>query len=144
MPPSPAIDIGVEQLVPLLMVKSMDRSLSFYVDGLGFSMTNNWMDQGKLRWCWLEHGGAALMLQELVSDGKHAPPLQGKVGLGVGLNFICRDALAFYRQVRHRGISAKRPFVGNRMWVTSLEDPDGYSLHFESPTDAPEESEYRD
>jgi hypothetical protein len=30
------------------------------------------------------------------------------------------------------------------MWVTSLEDPDGYQLDFESPTDAPEETEYTD
>jgi hypothetical protein len=30
------------------------------------------------------------------------------------------------------------------MWVVSLEDPDGYSLHFQSPTEAPEESQYPD
>jgi hypothetical protein len=28
------------------------------------------------------------------------------------------------------------------MWVTSLKDPDGYDIHFESLTDAAEESEY--
>jgi hypothetical protein len=28
------------------------------------------------------------------------------------------------------------------MWVTTVKDPDGYTLDFESPTDAPEESEY--
>ncbi|MGH7426842.1 MAG: hypothetical protein ACREJ4_00475 [Candidatus Methylomirabilaceae bacterium] len=44
--------------------------------------------------------------------------------------------------MKERGIAAKRPFVGNHMWVTSLKDPDGYDLHFESPTDAPEEMEY--
>ena len=117
------------------MVKRMEDSLRFYVDGLGFRMTEKWDEDGTIRWCWLEHGGAALMLQESVSAGK--------VGLGIGLYFICRDALAFYRSVREHRITTKRPFVGNRMWVTSLEDPDGYSLHFESPTDAPEESEYQ-
>jgi hypothetical protein len=25
---------------------------------------NKWIDEGKLRWCWLEIGDAALMLQE--------------------------------------------------------------------------------
>ncbi len=35
---------------------------------------------------------------------------------------------------------ASRPFVGNRMWVTSLRDPDGYRLEFESSTDTPEET----
>jgi hypothetical protein len=26
------------------------------------------------------------------------------------------------------------------MWVTSVSDPDGYELYFESPTDVPEET----
>jgi hypothetical protein len=30
------------------------------------------------------------------------------------------------------------------MWVTSVADPDGYRLDFESYTDAPEESEYQE
>jgi len=28
------------------------------------------------------------------------------------------------------------------MWVTSLSDPDGYRIEFESPTDVPEETVY--
>lgn len=58
--------------------------------------------------------------------------------------FICDDALALYREFTARGIKAKQPFVGNGMWVTSLADPDGYQLHFESVTDVPEETEYTD
>ena len=58
------------------------------------------------------------------------------------LSFICRDAPTLHRDVVARGIAARRPFVGNRMWVTSVVDPDGYELHFESPTDAPEHAEY--
>jgi hypothetical protein len=60
----------------------------------------------------------------------------------VSVCFICRDALELYRQFRARGVPARRPFVGNGMWVTSLKDPDGYDIHFESLTDAAEESEY--
>lgn len=133
---------GVEQVVPLLLVRNMTVSLRFYVDGLGFTLTNSWVDEGQLRWCWLQLGGAALMLQQLKTDDQHPAPDLASLGTGVGLNFICRDALAFFREVRARGIDTKRPFVGNRMWVTSVRDPDGYDLHFESPTDAPEESEY--
>ena len=136
--------VGVQQLVPLLMVKNMDASLRFYVEGLGFSMAKKWTPEGRIRWCWLELGTAALMLQEFVSDSHHASPIPAQVGAGVELNFICRDALAFYHAMRERGIATQRPFVGNHMWVTSLRDPDGYSLHFESPTDAPEETEHED
>jgi uncharacterized glyoxalase superfamily protein PhnB len=131
-------EANVEQAVPLFGVSSMDASLKFYVDGLGFVMTNQWIDEGTLRWCWLQLGGAAVMLQEYRPDWKP----DGKLGVGVSINFICRDALALYREFRSRGIEAQRPFVGNGMWVTSMTDPDGYSLHFESVTDAAEESEY--
>ena len=127
---------NVRQAVPFFAVSSMDASLRYYVDGLGFTMKNRWIDDGKLRWCWLENGDAALMLQEY----RREPA--GKVGEGVTICFICQDALAFYREVTARGITAARPFVGNGMWVTSLRDPDGYRLDFESKTDAPEESVY--
>ena len=49
--------------------------------------------------------------------------------------------MPFHVQQAVRGVDAKRPFVGNGMWVTSMRDPDGYRLEFESVTDAPEESE---
>jgi uncharacterized glyoxalase superfamily protein PhnB len=137
-----ASQVGVQQVVPLLAVRSMEASLRFYVDGLGFRMTNQWMHDGKLEWCWLQLGDGALMLQEVVPAEKYTRELEGRIGLGVSLNFICRDALAFYHAVKERGIATKRPFVGNRMWVTSLKDPDGFDLHFESPTDVPEETEY--
>lgn len=56
--------------------------------------------------------------------------------------FQCQDALALHREFKSRGIQARRrPFVGNRMWVVPVTDPDGYRIEFESPTDAPEESE---
>jgi hypothetical protein len=38
------------------------------------------------------------------------------------------------------GIAADEPYVGNRLWVTSLTDPDGYRIDFESPTDVAEET----
>lgn len=82
------------------------------------------------------------MLQEFWNDGRHAPPPTGKLGMGVSVCFICENALAFYREVTARSIAASKPFVGNQMWVTSLTDPDGYQLHFESPTDVPEGTEY--
>ena len=134
--------VGVEQVVPLLLVRSMEASLRFYVDGIGFRRTNQWIHDGKLEWCWLQLGPVALMLQEVVPHEKYVRELEGKVGVGVSLNFVCADALAFYHLVKERDLSPQRPFVGNRMWVTSIKDPDGYDLNFESPTDAPEDSEY--
>jgi hypothetical protein len=133
---------NVKQAVPFFGVASMEASLRFYVDGLRFTMTRKWIDEGKLRWCWLELGGAALMLQEFKKEGHDSWVPEGKVGVGVSVCFMCHDALEIYRDARTRGIEPKRPFVGNGLWVTSLTDPDGYRIEFESPADAPEESEY--
>jgi catechol 2,3-dioxygenase-like lactoylglutathione lyase family enzyme len=131
---------NVKQAVPFFAVSKIDVSVRFYVDGLGFEMTKKWIDEGKLRWCWLEIGSAALMLQEIWKEGPHAWVPVAKLGVGVSICFTCSDALAIYREVSSRGIQASRPFVGNGMWVTSLSDPDGYRIEFESITDVPEET----
>jgi len=133
---------NVQQAVPFFGVENMEASLRFYMDGLGFEMTYKWIDEGKLRWCWLQLGGAALMLQEFWKEGHHAGRPEGKLGQGVSVCFICEDALAIYHEALAKGLQPRRPFVGNHMWVTGLTDPDGYRLEFESPTDVPEETEY--
>jgi catechol 2,3-dioxygenase-like lactoylglutathione lyase family enzyme len=135
-------ETNIRQAVPFFAVSNMANSLRFYVDGLGFEMTHEWIHEGAVRWCWLNRGGAALMLQDFRrDDGKTWAP-DGKLGLGVSIMFICEDALAIWREVTRRGIQASRPVVGNGMWVTSLRDPDGYSIEFESRTDVPEDTVY--
>jgi catechol 2,3-dioxygenase-like lactoylglutathione lyase family enzyme len=135
-------EANVKQAIPFFCVTDIESSRRFYIDGLGFEMTRHWIHEGRLRWCWLERGGASLMLQEFWKDGPHAGVPAERLGAGVTICFICEDALALYREFTARGIAASRPFVGNAMWVTSLADPDGYRIDFESDTDAPEESEY--
>ena len=129
---------NIQQVVPFLMITNMEASLRFYVEGLGFTITKKWIDEGKLRWCWLQLEGAAIMLQEYRPD--RIPTI--KRGEGVSICFQCKDALALYRTFLSRDLNPREPFVGNAMWVTILPDPDGYKLDFESPTDAPEESLY--
>lgn len=137
-----AIEANVRQAVPFFMVNDIEASLRFYVDGLGFRKTIEWMPEGKLQWCWLEHGGAAVMLQEFWKSGDQTNVPTDRVGVGVSVCFMCKDALALYREFKSRGLDAKRPFVGNGLWVTDIVDPDGYRLSFESSSDAPEETEY--
>ena len=136
--------MNVKQAVPFFRVSSMEASLRFYVEGLGFEMTGKWEGDGKVRWCWLELGGGALMLQEFRKEGHDAWVPESKVGVGVIVAFICEDAPAIFESARARGIEASRPVVGNAMWVTSLSDPDGYRIDFESGTDVPEETTYGD
>jgi lactoylglutathione lyase len=134
---------NIKQAVPFFKVADMKASLRFYVDGLGFAMTNKWEPRGKVEWCWLQREGVALMLQEPHWDEHHQPPpMQGKPGEGVSICFMCGDALALYHEFISRGLVTSEPFVGNNMWVVSLRDPDGYVLEFESMTDVPEETRY--
>ncbi len=136
------LQVNVKQAIPFFWVSDIEQSLRYYTESLGFVKTKNWIHEGKLRWCWLELGHAALMLQEFWREGPDANLPTAKLGVGVSICFQCNDALAIYRELRAKGVAAKRPFVGNGMWVTHVTDPDGYSLFFESLTDAPEESEY--
>jgi len=123
----------------------MESSLRFYVDGLGFEIVRTWIPDvaednpdGKIRWCRLQLGDAAIMLQEFRAERRPKETL----GIGTTVCFSCDDALALYREFTSRGVlTSKHPFVGNGLWVVPVTDPDGYRLEFESPTDAPEESE---
>jgi uncharacterized glyoxalase superfamily protein PhnB len=136
---------NVKQAVPFFGVTNMESSLRFYVDGLGFKMKHQWIPDraedhpdGRIRWCWLELGDAAIMLQECRPGGRPTQTL----GTGASVSFMCEDAIALYREFKSRGIQTRRrPFVGNRLWVVPVTDPDGYRMEFSSPTDAPEESE---
>ena len=133
---------NVKQAVPFFNVSDIQASLRFYVEGLGFVMTRQWAPEGRIRWCWLELGDVALMLQEYWRDEHGAGMPEGPLGQGVAICFMCADALAIYHGLISRGITAQRPFVGNGLWVTSVTDPDGYHLDFESPTEVPEETIY--
>jgi len=121
--------MNVKEVVPFLSVSSMEQSIRFYIDGLGFAFRHKWEPDGKLRWCWLTLGGASLMLQEFTNR-----PGPG----GINLTFMCDDAIALYRQ--YQSLGASEPEVGNGLWVTQVTDPDGYKLFFESPTDVAEDT----
>src|SRR5262249_26012720 len=148
MSTAPITSANVKQAVPFLGVTNMEASLRFYVEGLGFMMKHCWIPDrvedkpdGRIRWCWLQRGDAAIMLQEFLPERR---PKEG-LGTGTSVCFMCEDALSLYREFKSHGIQArKRPFVGNSLWVVPLADPDGYRIEFESPTDAPEESELQE
>jgi catechol 2,3-dioxygenase-like lactoylglutathione lyase family enzyme len=126
--------MNVKEVVPFLHVSSMERSIRFYIDGLGFAFRHKWETEGKLRWCWLTLGGASLMLQEFAK----ASPLNA--GSGITLNFTCEDAIALYHLYQSRGLNPSEPEVGNGLWVTEVVDPDGYKLFFNSSTDVAEDT----
>ncbi len=128
---------NLKQAVPFFMVTNMERSLEFY-NRLGFKVTIDWKPAARIEWCWIEREGVPLMLQEYHED--RVPT--GKPGEGVSICFICEDAIKLYHEFLQQGLTPAEPFVGNKMWVTSMKDPDGYRLDFESNTNVEEETTY--
>ena len=131
---------NIELTVPLFHVRDIENSVRFYTEGLAFEMKKQWTPGGKLRWCWLERDSVAIMLQQFHTEGADSRPPLNNPGEGVSICYQCKDAVALYREVTSRGIPAREPQVGNNMWVTVINDPDGYTLDFESPTDVPEDT----
>jgi lactoylglutathione lyase len=131
-------EANLKQAVPFFMVTNMERSLEFYVKGLGFEVKMDWQPNGHIEWCWLEREGVALMLQEY----REGFVPKDKLGIGVSICFICIDAIQLYTEFQQKGLTPTEPFVGNKMWVTAISDPDNYQLNFESATNVAEETKY--
>ena len=121
---------GLHELAPLVMVHDMQRSVSFYCDLLGFEICSKWEPDGKLCWCRLERGGAALMLQQ---DCPEDGPPQGR-GRGVAFFLGCQDVDQLHAELRERGLELTTPQVAfYGMKQVYFCDPDGYELCFQSP-----------
>ena len=87
MPIDAVVAPNVKQAVPFFNVTDIEASLRFYVEGLGFVLTNQWVPEGRIRWCWLQLGEAAVMLQEHWRDGHPAGAPEGQAGSG-GLDLL--------------------------------------------------------
>jgi len=121
-----SISVNMKQAVPFFGVTNMDASLGFYIDGLGFKMTRWWIPEaaddhgnkpdGRIRWCWLELGEAAIMLQEFSPQRQTSEPLGG----GVNVCFQCEDALALYREFKSRGIHTRTRLTSATVCGSSL------------------------
>ena len=137
-----------------LIVASVRRAMPFYVDKLGFKMTECFPDVDKPVWCNLVLGGQAVMLGELPSlqearqfgmapDAiellKQDARAIARGGLGTGVAYYVRvpDVDAFARRLKRKRIKPltqpKTQFYGIR--DCQLADLDGYRLVFFSPAD---------
>jgi uncharacterized glyoxalase superfamily protein PhnB len=123
----------VRQLVPLLAVSDVQRSVEFYRDRLGFTLTGQAENEGKLFWCSMARDGSAIMLQEAKDEDGPAK----ERGRGVSFYFVCEDADAVYAELTSRGLQIGAPTVASYgMKQVAVPEPDGYYLCFESPAAA--------
>lgn len=114
-----------QTVIPQLRITSAERSLSFYVNGLGFSV--DWKHQfeaGFPLFLQLTRSGQTIFLTE------HA----GDCQVGGAVYFRIPDATACHAEFAARGIVATQPPT-QTPWGTCefvLTDPDGNRLRFAS------------
>lgn len=133
---------NIKQAVPFFGVTNMKESLDFCLRVLGFDLKISWPDETDIRWCYMEKGGAAMMLQGRAPDTKGELIAKVRSGFDFSVCFFCEDALQIYHEITARGAAASEPFVSNGLWNTEVKDPDGYRLEFESYTKVAEGTRY--
>jgi uncharacterized glyoxalase superfamily protein PhnB len=123
----------IKQLQPDLVVKSIENSVEFYRDVLGFDVTYQMRGpDGNVSHAEVTLGAASLMFDRL----DWAPHVADQPrGAGINLYITLEDTAdidAYYTRVRERGATIteeiKDQFWGDRHF--SLVDPDGYSISF--------------
>lgn len=123
----------IKRLQPDLMVKSIERSVEFYRDVLGFEVVGEMSGpDGKVSHAEVTLGAASLMFDRL----DWAPHLANQsLGAGINLYITVEDTVdidAYYARLREKGAAItqeiKDQFWGDRHF--SLVDPDGYSISF--------------
>ena len=122
-----------KQLVPLLNVADVARSLAFYTERLGFTLAQSYEDEGTPIWAALEFGEASLMLNRpdhALCDGREARPSYGDVVLYLTVD----DAAALHESLRAAGLEPgplTREDYG--MLEFLVRDPDGYEIAIGTP-----------
>jgi len=131
--------IEVTGVAPLVQVFDMRKSVRFYRDMLGFTVTGRSKpmtdDADDVNWCMLELGGACVMLNTAY-DPEEVPEAPDAARWGghqdTCLFFGCRDVDAAYRELVENGIKVDAPKVTwYGMKQLSLTDPDGFGICFQ-------------
>ena len=131
--------IDVTGVAPLVQVFDMPKSIRFYRDLLGFSVTGKSKsmsdDPDDVNWVMLQLGEATIMLNTAYDpDGvPDAPdPARWSGHQDTGLFFGCPDVDAAYEYLAAKGLDVTPPKVAwYGMKQLYLTDPDGYGLCFQ-------------
>jgi catechol 2,3-dioxygenase-like lactoylglutathione lyase family enzyme len=126
----------VARLVPELYCSDIDRSLSFYVDLLGFAVR---FARPEERFAYLDREGAELMLEQPTGRTFLTAELQYPYGRGVNFQIEVADVASLYAaatasswpvflELEDRWYRHDELTFGNRQFA--IQDPDGYLLRF--------------
>jgi uncharacterized glyoxalase superfamily protein PhnB len=123
----------MSELIPLLNVEDVGRSIAFYEKVLDVRVENSWKDGGRLRWARVAFDGGRLMLNApdtpSSTERKSRPECADTV-----LYVMCDDSPARRKRLLAAGIHVSELHneeYGNDEFA--VRDPDGYAIRFSSP-----------
>ena len=124
-------------VTPNLVVSNVERSIAFYRDVLGFSVTATVPDRAPFAFAWMQRDGVSVFLNSRDSIEEH-PNLSTRPIGGTATLFITVEADdvkggidALFASVSVRALVMMQPkdqFYGMREF--GIEDPDGYVIFF--------------
>lgn len=132
-------------VTPNLVVSNVERSLAFYRDVLGFSVTATVPDASPFAFAWMQRDGVNVFLNSHESIEEHGALAERPIG-GTASLFIVIEADdvaggidALFASISPRAtvmMAPKNQFYGMREF--GIEDPDGYVIFFAQRIGPPE------
>jgi uncharacterized glyoxalase superfamily protein PhnB len=120
----------VESCIPIIPSKDLEKSLRFWLDGLGFSVTSEMRKQNKLVLCMLRKDNLYFMLNQRAGTPVKPPDYEG-----IRLYWAPRDINETRERLRSLGYAVSelqdRDYGQTEFFLT---DDDGFSHCFGVPT----------
>ena len=120
------------KLTPNLLVASIDRSLAFYVDILGFARGMTVPDQSPFAFAAVTGGPLEIFFNDAAGAMKEYPGFAGKPIGATGTLFIEVEGVNALHDRLKTSVKVVKPietkFYGMREFA--IEDPDGYVITF--------------
>lgn len=121
------------ELIPLLNVEDVSRSIDFYETVLGAGVENQWELEGKIRWARISFDGGKLMLN--TPDSASSSERKGRAEFSDSVLYLmCDDAPERRERLMAVGMAVSALYAeeyGNDEFC--VRDPDGYAIRFSSP-----------
>ena len=115
-----------------LMVESVDSTITFYKDVLGFEVITTVPEAGPLDWAWMKRGDVEIMFQSRPSLTGDIPSFAGKeIGGTFGMYTNVEDIQSLYEAIKDKVTIVKdmhTTFYGTREFY--IQDCNGYILGF--------------
>jgi uncharacterized glyoxalase superfamily protein PhnB len=121
-----------KKLTPNLLVASVERSLAFYVDTLGFSRGMTVPDQSPFAFASVTGGAVEIFFNDAAGAVKEYPGFAGKPIGATGTLFIEVDGIDALHDRIKPIVKIVMPIVTQfyGMREFAIEDPDGYVITF--------------